>query len=98
MSKFYIAGRIADETDYREKFAHARAEVHQLGHEPISPCDIHDDCSHELWEEWMICDIKAMLDCDGIYALCDWKASKGATVEVQLAMRLNKAIIFQERN
>lgn len=96
MMKLYVAGRIANTNGYREKFAAACEEVRALGHEPIDPCQIHSDgCAHTEWEQWMVCDIKAMLDCDGIYALRDWKASKGATLEVQLAMRLNKEIVYQ---
>ena len=95
MSRFYIAGRIANENGYRAKFAQACTEVTLLGHEPVSPCDIHADCHHTKWEQWMVCDIHAMLDCDGVYALRDWRGSKGATVEIQLAMRLGKEIIYQ---
>lgn len=68
-----------------------------MGHEPVNPNEIHDDCKHCVWEEWMVCDIHAMLDCEGVYALRDWKSSKGATVEIQLAMRLNKVIIYQSQ-
>lgn len=93
--KLYVAGRIADEIGHRAKFEWACAEVSSMGHEPVNPCELHPDCKHFVWEEWMVCDIHAMLDCDGVYALRDWKSSKGATVEVQLAMRLNKVIIYQ---
>jgi hypothetical protein len=95
--KLYIAGRIADETAYHSKFAQACTEVLFLDHIPVSPCEIHNDCNHQLWEQWMICDIHMMLDCDGVYALRDWRYSKGATIEVQLAMRLGKTIIYQEQ-
>jgi hypothetical protein len=96
--KLYIAGRIADEPDYRVKFARACTEVLLLDHEPVNPCEIHHEgvcCSHATWEQWMVCDLHALLDCDGVYALRDWKASKGATIEIQLAMRLGKTIIYQ---
>ena len=93
--RLYIAGRIADENGYREKFARASLEVAAMGHSSFNPCEIHGDCAHDKWEEWMVCDLKTMLDCDGVYALRDWKLSKGATIEVQLAMRLNKVIIYQ---
>lgn len=97
--RVYIAGRIADEPAYRTKFAQACSEVLLMGHDPVSPCEIHDGCKHTEWEQWMVCDLHAMLDCDGVYALRDWLWSKGATVEVQLAMRLGKTIIYQtQRN
>lgn len=93
--RLYIAGRIANEPDYIAKFKRACAEVEQLGFTAISPCDIHDKCIHTAWEQWMVCDLHTMLDCHGVYALRDWKCSKGATIEVQLAMRLGKEIIYQ---
>lgn len=94
--KLYIAGRIADELDYQVKFAQACTEVLLLDHTPVSPCEIHTNgCDHQEWSEWMVCDLHAMLDCDGVYALRDWQSSKGATIEVQLAMRLGKEIIYQ---
>lgn len=93
--KLYVAGRIADESDYRVKFAQACTEVTLLDHIAVSPCEIHEGCNHSEWAEWMICDLHTLLDCDGVYALRDWQSSKGATIEVQLAMRLNKTIIYQ---
>lgn len=93
--KLYVAGRIADELDYRVKFARACTEVLLLDHTPVSPCEIHTSCTHEQWSEWMVCDLHTMLDCDGVYALRDWQSSKGATIEVQLAMRLGKQIVYQ---
>lgn len=94
--RLYVAGRIADEIGYRSKFAQACVEVIKLGHEPVNPCDLHNNgCGHFEWAEWMVCDLHALLDCGGVYALRDWQSSKGATIEVQLAMRLGKPIIYQ---
>ena len=95
MKRFYIAGRIANEPNYREKFAAAVEEVRALGHVPVNPCELHEHCSHSLWEEWMVCDIHAMIDCDGVYALRDHANSPGATVEIDLAIVLKKEIIYQ---
>lgn len=93
--KLYVAGRIANEPGYKAKFAQACTEVLLLDHIPISPTELHDGCNHQKWEEWMCCDIHALLDCDGVYALRDWKDSPGATVEVELAIKLKKEIIYQ---
>lgn len=93
--KLYIAGRIAGTNGYHEKFTQAKAEVWALGYDPISPLDVSPDDPTISYEEHLTRDIEAMLNCDGVYALRDWKSSKGATIEVQLAMRLNKVIIYQ---
>lgn len=95
--KIYIAGKIAGEDGYKEKFHNAALEVAEMGHEPVNPCDLHETCAltHLAWEDWMVCDIHAMIDCGGVYALRDWKQSPGATVEVELAIKLKKTIIYQ---
>lgn len=95
--KLYIAGKIAGEDGYEAKFKNAALEVVEMGHEPVNPCDLHATCAkqHTAWEHWMVCDIHAMLDCDGVYALRDWSASPGATVEVELAGKLKKKIFYQ---
>lgn len=96
--KLYIAGRIAGTSGYLEKFQQGSAEVEAMGHEAVDPCRLHDNCPpHTEWEHWIVCDITAMLGCDGVYALRDWGISKGATIEVQLALRLNKLVIYQSK-
>jgi len=92
--KLYIAGRIAGERNFEAKFRAACNEVFILGYEPVDPCAIHDGCC-STWEQFMHHDIRAMLDCDGVYALRDWRWSKGATIEVQLALRLGKVVVYQ---
>lgn len=92
--KFYVAGCIGNDPNYQWKFELAGAEVIALGHEPVLPTEIHDGCCVS-WEDYMRHDLKALLDCDGVYALRDWKRSKGATIEIQLALRLRKTVIYQ---
>lgn len=93
MKRFYVSGAIAGHNGFREKFERGCEEVRALGHEPVNPCDF--DGTNFTWEECMVHDLHVLLDCDGIYALRDWKRSRGATIEIQLAMRLGKEVIFQ---
>lgn len=92
--KLYVAGRIADEKDYAAKFAKGCDDVRRMGCEPVNPCDLEHNHG-KTWAEFMVNDIKAMLDCDGVYALRDWTNSKGATIEVNLAKSLGKKIVYQ---
>lgn len=92
--KLYVAGRISDEKEYAAKFTKACDEVRQMGHTPVNPCDLEHNHG-KTWAEFMVNDIKAMLDCDGVYALSDWERSKGATIEVELARSLGKQLVFQ---
>lgn len=93
--RFYIAGRISDETDYWHKFQRAQQRLETDGHTAVNPCTLHDGREGREWADFMIRDIKAMLDCDGIYALRCWRWSKGATIEVQLALRLGKVVVYE---
>jgi len=40
-------------------------------------------------------DIKALVDCDAIYMLNNWRDSKGANVELNIAQGLGMEIIFE---
>ena len=40
-------------------------------------------------------DLKAMLDCDGIYMLDNWKDSKGAKIEHDLCVYLGITVMFE---
>lgn len=96
--KCYIAGCITDGgrivgNGYVEKFARAEEEVRALGLIPVNPVTLNHD--HEKrWQDYMRVTLHAMLDCDTVYALSCWRRSKGATVEVQLALRLEKRVIY----
>lgn len=60
----------------------------------INPFEIEHN--HDLsWESYMKNDLIAMLQCDTIYMLKNWKESKGANIEYKLAMDLNMNVIFQ---
>lgn len=97
--RFYIAGCVTDggrikEKEYSRKFAEAEDAVRGMGHHPVNPTTL--DHNHQRrWQDYMVEALHAMLDCDGVYALPCWRKSKGATIEVQLAIRLGKQVIFQ---
>lgn len=46
------------------------------------------------WEEYMKNDISILIRCDEIHLLPDWKESKGAIIERNLAISLNIPIIY----
>lgn len=97
-NKCYIAGCVSDggrltETGYREKFAKAQQEVLDLGYQPVDPTAL--DHNHQRrWQDYMRVALRAMLDCETVYVLPCWLRSKGATIEVQLALRLEKKVIY----
>src|SRR5689334_3430000 len=90
----YIAGKIgaAGIAKMRPKFDVAQKYLEWNNWHVVNPCDIPDG---ETWAACMIADLHAMLDCDALFLLDNWKSSPGATLEMQLALRLGKPVIYQ---
>lgn len=101
MSKLlvYLAGPITGIPDFRERFAQATNEVLLLGHTPISPLEVCTQAGLtegvDSYRAFMVADIRALLACEGLYALVGWENSKGARLEHMIAAALNMEIIYQ---
>ncbi|MBZ0246323.1 MAG: DUF4406 domain-containing protein [Cyclobacteriaceae bacterium] len=93
----YIAGKITGlpVEEVTAKFKAAEAKVISLGLTPICPLDLSHNHG-KSWEEYMREDITALLNCEYMYALKDWRQSTGATIEVELALKLG-ITIYHER-
>lgn len=87
--KLYLAGKISDTTDYREKFFDASHELRLRGHAVINPVELNWERIRSGkpidWSECMRADIAAMMTCEGICLLPDWSGSKGARLEQFIA-------------
>lgn len=94
--KCYIAGKIGDlpERQYRHNFEQAKQEVIALGYEPISPVDLPHKHGR-TWPEYMREDMIAMLQCNHVYALRNWRSSPGATIEINTALSVGINILHQ---
>lgn len=94
--KCYIAGKITglEYSDYSAKFAEAKQTVQAMGYVPVSPIELSHNHG-KSWEEFMKEDIAAMLQCDAVFALSNYRQSKGANIEVNLATLLGIKIIHQ---
>ena len=46
-------------------------------------------------ETWLAGDLELLGRCDAVYAMVDWRQSKGATAEVELAESLGLPVFFQ---
>lgn len=96
LPKCYIAGKISDlpEAEYTAKFAEAKQNVVAMGYIPVSPIELAHNHG-KSWEEFMKEDIAAMLQCDAVFAISNYRQSKGANIEVNLATLLGIKIIHQ---
>lgn len=93
MKKIYIAGKVTGEPVEIcvRKFAEAQKVIQNLGFEAINPLEVVGNWQTP-WDVAMKKCLHALIDCEGVVLLEDWKDSKGATIERQLAEDLDIAI------
>lgn len=94
--KIYISGAITNNPNAKAQFDKAKQTLLEMnkGYEPISPMDLpheHD----KSWNGFMREDIKALMDCQGIYLIEGWTNSQGAFIEKELAQSLDFKIIYE---
>jgi hypothetical protein len=96
MKKCYIAGKIGDlpEAEYKANFENAKAEVLQMGYEPVSPVDLPHKHGR-TWSDYMREDLTEMLKCEAVYAMRNWRQSPGATIEINTALSVGLNVIHQ---
>ena len=100
--KVYIAGPVSMIQDYnRPAFEKAKSELIALGYDAISPSDVADELDKgehvaHKWIDYMRECIKRLVDCDRIYLLDNWHASRGAKIEWNLARDLGIEPLYLE--
>jgi hypothetical protein len=88
--KLYLCGRITGDDDYRAKFLDAENRLYEAGYHPVNPAArIPPDTG---WNLAMKKALGLMLQCDGVALLDDWMDSKGANIEVDLAIKIGVPI------
>lgn len=92
----YISGKISGllENEVKEKFEKAFQTLKGAGYTVVSPYAL-PHIHNKTWESYMKEDIAALLKCDCIYMLNDWKDSKGAVVEYELAKLLKIEVLYE---
>jgi hypothetical protein len=95
--KIYISGRISglpfDEV--QAKFTAAERILVEKGYKTVSPLKTGIPYSAP-WEIHVAMDIILLIGCDAIFLLKDWKYSKGATLEKNIAELIGKNVIYEE--
>ena len=86
--RVYISGPITGRPDgNRTEFEIAEASIRHLHHEPVNPQTLAHDHG-KTWAEYMKVDLAALMTCDAVLALDGWQFSRGAKIEVGLAVEL----------
>lgn len=94
--KIYIAGKISGlpYDEVRERFNGAEDLLIELGFEVLNPVKngLDQDTS---WNGHLRRDIELLLPCDAIYMMDNWVDSTVASIEYDIATRMNKDIWFE---
>lgn len=95
MKKIYISGKITGiEIEAPALFAKAEKELQAKGFETVNPMTLNHN-HDKSWHAYMKQDIKALCDCDSIYMLANWKDSKGAIIEMEIANYIGLEVIYE---
>ena len=90
-TKLYVSGPMSGRENYnQEAFEEAATVLKQLGYHPVTPFDL-DTVEPVAYHEWipnMKRDIKYLVTMDGVLVIDGWEDSKGATLEVAIANKL----------
>jgi hypothetical protein len=72
-------------------FEKARKLLRDAGYEVVCPAELgkHDGW---VWEDYLRRDLKVMLDCEAVATLNGYQFSRGATLETDVAFRLNMRV------
>lgn len=94
--KIYISGPITGKQRKKttEKYRAVERMLRELGNEPVSPLDNGLPRSAP-WAEHMARDIELLLGCSTIYMLEGWQGSKGARIELAVAVEHGINVHFQ---
>jgi hypothetical protein len=78
-----------------ERFEKAEQHLKAKGREVVNPTKLphkHD----KTWQSYMREDIKALVECEAVYMLKGFGASRGALLEMELALALGMKIEFEQ--
>ncbi|MDD4395332.1 MAG: DUF4406 domain-containing protein [Bacteroidales bacterium] len=91
--RIYIIGKVSGEKlgDVFVKFNTVEYNLKRKGYEVVNPLRLC--ASNWCWEKCMEVCISELLKCDAIYALPDWKESRGAQLEHYIARQLGMQIL-----
>ncbi|HSW65208.1 MAG TPA: DUF4406 domain-containing protein [Dissulfurispiraceae bacterium] len=92
--KVYLSGPITGiESKSAPMFSEAENDLTQQGYHVVNPWKL-DHTHDQKWENYMATDITALLECDCICMLPGWEHSRGARLELAIAMNRGMSYIY----
>ena len=94
--KLYISGQISglNLNEAKATFKAVEDVLVKTGCEVINPFNLFKE-QDLTWSEFMVVDIKALLDCNAIIMLKGWEKSKGSRLEKKIEKELDYHIIYE---
>jgi hypothetical protein len=96
-SKVYISGKMSglEYVEYSRHFGMVEELLVGRGVEVVNPVKIKPKCVAPEYKDYMLADIGALWDCDGIYMLANWRDSRGARIEHAIALELGLEVYYE---
>jgi hypothetical protein len=96
--QFYIAGKISglEPEEVKENFRQAENKLLAIGLHYASPYKPKEEAKKKTWQQYMREGVIMMMKCPGVFLLKNWRASRGANIERQLAMSLGIPVLYEE--
>lgn len=93
--KIYISLPITghDIEEVEASCIYAKAVLEKKGHTPVSPLDVSDNPDAD-YAEHMGNDIEALLECDAVLFMENWRTSKGCRLENAAAEIYDKHVFY----
>jgi hypothetical protein len=102
--KLYVSGPMTGYDQHNfPAFEAAATALRALGHTILSAHEIkHPEEVHGggrlTWQQYLRGDVKEMCECDGIILLRGWNASKGARLELAVALGLELPVYYYDES
>tara|TARA_R100000951_G_C2540720_1_gene149291 strand:- start:280 stop:600 length:321 start_codon:yes stop_codon:yes gene_type:complete len=95
MKKIYISGQITGlkKRECYNTFETAVMKLRRLNLSGVSP---YKGDEGKTWNEYMKQGIETMMNCEGIFMLSNWRESRGANIERNLAMQLGMRVMYED--
>jgi hypothetical protein len=86
--RLYVSGPMTGLPEYNyPAFKAASAALERAGYDVLDPSR-HEADPALAWEDYLRCDLKDVLECEGVALLDGWWRSRGAKLEVHVAQSL----------
>lgn len=96
--RIYVSGPISgrDEKESREAFSRMCETLEGLGYEAVNPWDLAGEAEGHRWADYVLNDLRALRDCDGLMLLQGWVGSMGCQTELSFALGLGIPIFHEQ--